>query len=105
MHTEYAHMGMHNVPLFEWHEPKRQSNLMQHGIDFEDAKEIWQGEVLEVPSEQDEHGNNGNRLRRTGRRIIAVVFTWRDGVRRLISARRARTYERRRYQNLFRQGQ
>ena len=99
-------MGMHNVPLFEWHEPKRQSNLIQHGIDFEDAKEIWQGEVLEVPSEQDEHGEQRHIAYGVLEgRIIAVVFTWRDGVRRLISARRARTYERRRYQNLFGQGQ
>ena len=79
---------------------------MQHGIDFEDAKEIWQGEVLEVPSEQDEHGEQRHLAYGVLEgRIIAVVFTWRDGVRRLISARRARTYERRRYQNLFGQGQ
>jgi uncharacterized protein len=98
-------MGMENVPLFEWHEPKRQSNLVQHGIDFVEAKEIWQGEVLEVPSEQDEHGEQ--RYIAYGvveGRIIAVVFTWRGTVRRLISARRARTHERRHYQNLFRQG-
>jgi uncharacterized DUF497 family protein len=31
-------MDMESIPLFEWHEPKRQSNLVQHGIDFEDAK-------------------------------------------------------------------
>jgi uncharacterized DUF497 family protein len=28
---------------FEWHEPKRQSNLVQHGIDFLDAKEDLAG--------------------------------------------------------------
>jgi len=98
-------MDMESTPLFEWHEPKRQSNLVQHGIDFADAKEIWQGEVLEVPSEQDEHGEQ--RYMAYGvleGRIIAVVFTWRGTVRRLISARRARTYERRHYQNLFGQG-
>ncbi len=96
---------MENIPLFEWHEPKRQSNLLQHGIDFEDAKEIWQGEVLEVPSEQDEHGEQRHIAYGVLEgRIIAVVFTWRGTVRRLISARRARTYERRHYQNLFGQG-
>jgi uncharacterized protein len=98
-------MDMESIPLFEWHELKRQSNLGQHGIDFEDAKDIWQGEVLEVSSEQDEHGEQ--RYMAYGvleGRIIAVVFTWRGTVRRLISARRARTYERRHYQNLFGQG-
>ena len=96
---------MENVPSFAWHEPKRQSNLVQHGIDFEDAKEIWQGEVFEIPSEQDEHGEQRHIAYGVLEgRIIAVVFTWRGAVRRLISARRARTYERRRYQNFFGQG-
>jgi len=35
---------------FEWYEPKRQSNLARHKIDFQDAKEIWYGNVLAVPS-------------------------------------------------------
>ena len=42
--------------LFEWFEQKRLENLDKHGIDFLDAKEIWQGEVLEVPSAQQERG-------------------------------------------------
>jgi uncharacterized protein len=98
---------MHNMSMdFEWHEPKRQSNLVQHGIDFEDAKEIWQGEVLEVPSDQDEHGEQRHIAYGVLEgRIIAVVFTWRGTVRRLISARRARTYEQRHYQRLFGQGE
>jgi uncharacterized protein len=86
-------MDMESIPLFEWHEPKRQSNLVQHGIDFEDAKVIWQGEVLEVPSEQDEHGEQ--RYMAYGvleGRIIAVVFTWRGTVRRLIRSRRKITF-------------
>jgi uncharacterized DUF497 family protein len=81
--------------LFEWYEEKRLENLRKHGIDFLDAKEVWRGEVLEVPSEQQEHGEQ----RRIAYgvlegRIIAVVFTWRGEARRLISARRARRHER-----------
>ena len=30
---------------FEWNEEKREINLRRHGIDFEHAKEIWQGET------------------------------------------------------------
>jgi len=90
---------------FEWHEQKRQINLARHKIDFLDAKEIWQDDVLEVPSKQGEHGEQ--RYLAYGvleGRIVAVVFTWRNGARRLISARRARTNERRHYQSLFGQG-
>jgi len=88
--------------LFEWYEQKRLENLGKHGIDFFDAKEIWQGEVLEVPSEQQEHGEQ--RYIAYGLlegRVIAVVFTWRGDSRRLISARRARRHERQDYQDVF----
>jgi uncharacterized protein len=97
---------MHSMVMkFTWHEAKRRSNLLQHGIDFEDAKEIWQGQVLEIPSKQEEHGEQ--RIIAYGvleGRIIAVVFTWREDAQRLISARRARTHERQHYQNIFGQG-
>jgi uncharacterized DUF497 family protein len=77
-------------------------NLSKHGIDFVDAKEIWQGEVLEVPSEQQEHAEQRHiAYGLLEGRIIAVVFTWRGEARRLISARRARSHERRNYQDAF----
>lgn len=38
---------------FEWNEAKRRANLAKHQIDFIDAKEIWQGDVLEIGSSQD----------------------------------------------------
>jgi uncharacterized protein len=88
--------------LFEWYEQKRLENLSKHGIDFLDAKEIWQGGVLEVPSEQQEHGEQRHVVYGVLEgRIIAVVFTWRGNARRLISARRARRDERQDYQDIF----
>jgi uncharacterized DUF497 family protein len=79
---------------FEWDEAKRLANIAKHDIDFEQAKEIWQGRFVEIPSPQ-EHGEE--RLLAYGEIDgveIAVVFTWRDDRRRLISARKARDYER-----------
>jgi uncharacterized DUF497 family protein len=88
--------------LFEWYEQKRLENLSKHGIDFLDAKEIWQGEVLEVPSAQQAHGEQRHIAYGVlDGRIIAVVFTWRGDARRLISARRARRHERQDYQDIF----
>ena len=84
---------------FEWDENKRQRNIRNHGIDFERAKEIWQGSVLEVPSSQTRHGEE--RFLATGLsagRLITVVFTWRGTNRRLISARVARQHEGENYQ-------
>jgi uncharacterized DUF497 family protein len=80
---------------FEWDEAKRMANIAKHDIDFEQAKEIWQGQFVEIPSPQQEHGEE--RLLAFGEIdgvVIAVVFTWRGDRRRLISARKARDYER-----------
>jgi uncharacterized DUF497 family protein len=94
---------MHNMVMrFEWDESKRLANLEKHGIDFIRAKEIWLGDVLEVPSAQDDYGEK--RYLAYGRlesRIIAVVYAWRGGARRIISARRARDYERDAYEDAF----
>ena len=91
-------MGMR----FEWDESKCLANLQKHGIDFIRAKEIWWGDVLEVPSPQEDHGEK--RYLAYGRlegRVVAVVYTWRGEARRIISARRARDYEREAYQDAF----
>src|SRR5712691_4620283 len=93
------------VMEFEWHEPKRQSNLARHKIDFQDAKEIWHGNVLEVPSAQTQHGAQRSIAYGVGAgRSSRGVFTWRDSVRRWTSARRARTQGRKIYRDRFGEG-
>ena len=87
---------------FEWDEQKRLTNIEKHGIDFVDAKDIWGGEVLEIPSPRSDHRER--RFIACGLMegtVIAVVYTWRGGNRRLISARRARRYEQATYENAF----
>ena len=98
---------MYYTMMFEWDETKNLRNIENHGIDFVRAKEIWGGEVLEIPSTQSEHGEE--RVLSIGvigpeEWIITVVFVWRGDKRRLISARRARNYERKIYQETFRRG-
>ena len=89
--------------IFEWDERKRHINLAKHGIDFIEAKDIWANDVLEAPSPRYAE----ERFIAYGildGRIIAVVFT-RQGQRlRLISARRARDYEREAYKDAFGRG-
>ncbi len=85
---------------FDWDEEKRLGNIDKHGIDFLDAKEIWQGEVVEIPSPQAQHGEERYiALGLLQGRVIAVVFTWRRRIRRIISARKARTNEEAIYQS------
>jgi uncharacterized protein len=85
------------VRHFEWDSSKREVNLRKHGIDFEDAVEIFDGPILANRSDREEVrwiavGSLENRL-------IAVVFTRRAEIIRIISARRARKNEERAYRN------
>lgn len=83
---------------FEWDEEKRLSNVRKHGIDFLDAKEIWQGQVLETASPQAHHSEERRiAIGQTEGRLLTVVFTWRENKRRIISARIARKDERENY--------
>ena len=80
---------------FEWDPDKSDANLKKHHIDFEGAKTIWEGRVLELESLQRQHAED--RFLAIGLykgREITVVYTRRENRTRLISARRARNNER-----------
>jgi uncharacterized DUF497 family protein len=83
---------------FEWDEIKSDANLIKHGISFDDANDIFYGPIILYTSDR----NNEKRWVAIGaleNRLIAVIFTRRSGVIRIISARRARKYEERDYRN------
>lgn len=83
---------------FEWNESKNEANLLKHGISFEDASDIFYEPVILYPSDR----NNEERWVAIGASeaiLIAVIFTRRANVIRIISARRARKYEERAYRN------
>ena len=85
---------------FEWDDEKAESNWRKHGIDFEEAKDIFKDPVL--AQAQFEGGEdrwcvigaaNGHAL--------IVVFAERDEFCRIISARRADRKSRARYYEVF----
>lgn len=83
---------------FEWDEAKRLSNLDKHGIDFLDVEEVFDGDIVTV--EDDRYGYGEQRFVTLGflqGRIVAVTYTDRGDVVRLISIRRATKYEQRTY--------
>lgn len=83
---------------FEWDENKRQSNLSKHGIDFIDAAKIFNRPVLErVDNRYDYEETRIVALGEVNGVVLYVVYTWRDEVRRIISARRATKRERNKY--------
>src|ERR1700724_964415 len=83
---------------FEWDERKSELNRTKHGIDFEDAIEVFYGSIVLRRSDR----NNEERWIAIGsseNKFITVVFTRRVNVIRIISARRARKNEEREYRN------
>ncbi|MEI8395781.1 MAG: BrnT family toxin [Rhodospirillaceae bacterium] len=89
---------------FDWHERKCESNLLKHGIDFEDAIRLWEGLVIEKYSV---HAGGEPRTKAIGMvdgQVLTIIYTWRGAVRRLISARRADKNERRTYHTTVTEG-
>ena len=85
---------------FEWNEAKAESNLTKHGIAFEGAIRVFLDPGrLEAESDTVDYGEA--RIVTIGMVegvVLSVVYTWRGGRRRLISARKANRQERRRYE-------
>jgi uncharacterized DUF497 family protein len=80
---------------FEWEEAKSAANEAKHGLSFALAVRLFRGPVLERKDARRDYGED--RFQALGAiegRIVVVVFTWRDGRRRLISARKANEKER-----------
>jgi uncharacterized protein len=84
---------------YTWDNDKNRRNIEQHGIAFEDAKQIFDGLTLEREDDRFDYGEiriyaiglvNGLE--------ITVIYTDRDNdERRIISAWRAEPHERRAY--------
>lgn len=84
---------------FEWDDGKNAINLEKHGIRFEEAAQIFRGPTLTTIDDRKDYGE----VREISigqicdQLYLAAVHTDRKGTIRLISARRAKLSERRRY--------
>ena len=85
---------------FDWDETKRLSNIEKHGIDFPRAARALSQPHLESRSDQ-----NGEcrilAICPDTDDLIAIVYTMRGEVCRIISARATRKNERRTYRQIF----
>lgn len=85
----------------EWDEQKNSENIQRHGIDFADVPEIFNYYMLiDFDDREDYQEDRWVGIGMLRNSIVVVVFTERQGdTIRLISARKANKYERKRYQN------
>ena len=84
------------VRAVEWDEAKAASNHRKHGIDFDEATEVFYSESLVRRSDRNKE-ERWLAIGETESRVVTVVFTWRGHTLRIISARRARKNEKRAY--------
>ena len=84
---------------FEYDPHKSDSNLEKHGIDFEEAQDLWDDEAfLEIPAKNLDEP----RFLIVGRikgKYWSAVITYRDDNIRIISVRRSRDEEIELYEN------
>ena len=87
-----------NQQQFEWDPIKNQINITKHGIHFSTAAKIFDGPILKEEDTRQDYGET--RIIALGRsegRILYVVYTRRNSVIRIISARKANKDERAEY--------
>ena len=83
---------------FEWYPPKAESNLEKHKVSFQETSTIFgDKKLLELPDR--EHSEEEIRFIGIGRsdrdRLLFVNFTVRSDKVRIISTRKAQSWERR----------
>jgi uncharacterized protein len=87
---------------FEWDQDKADSNLLKHGISFDEAVSAF-GDELALTFFDSDHSEFEERSRTYGKsnktRLLVVVHTERRDGTRIISARKATRYEQGIYNN------
>jgi uncharacterized DUF497 family protein len=81
------------VPLFEYDPDKSQANKAKHGIDFEEAQELWNDEKAIENKTAYQNEERFYRIARIGSKCWVAFFTYREGKVRIISVRRPRKKE------------
>ena len=87
---------------FEWDDAKAQANLAKHGVSFETAAQIFRRDRLSIRVEWVENEYRETDIGIADNLVILVVaHTDRNGVVRIISARRATRNERKLFDDYY----
>lgn len=84
--------------MFEWDEAKRRSTLEERGLDFVEARPLFDGRaIVQAPARTATEARALTTGQLDDGKLYTVVWTWRGEARRIISFRRARDDEARRH--------
>jgi len=87
--------------IFEYDENKNLINKSKHGIDFEQAKELWNDPFsFELPSSQSEDEDRFLVLGQINSKNYTAIITYRETNIRIISVRRSRQKEIKLYESI-----
>lgn len=88
--------------VFQWDQEKAATNLVKHGVSFDEAKTVFD-DPLYIDFYDPDHSNDEYRYIMIGmslqNRLLLVAYTERGDVIRLISAREATRTERKAYEH------
>ena len=89
---------------FGWDENKNELNIEKHGLDFEDASEVFDSPMLTALDTRQDYGEDRwIGLGLIEYRIVVVVYTYRDAdTVRIISMRKALQHEKYQYEEFLR---
>jgi hypothetical protein len=82
---------------FEWDENKNISNQQKHGVSFEEASQIWNDPFLLIVPARNKGETRKLAIRETYSIVISIIHTKRGDKIRIISARKASDFERKKY--------
>jgi uncharacterized DUF497 family protein len=93
------YMDMRTPSQFEWAAAKAEANFLKHGVPFEAAVDVFLDvdRLEEADTRRSYSEERYNTIAIVSGVCLSVTFTMRDGIGRIISARRASRKERNRY--------
>jgi len=87
---------------FEWDEAKNRQNLRKHGLDFNNAWEIFEGPLrINLDSRTDYGEDRWTGIGLLGNRIVVVTYIQLEETVRIISLRKAAKHERKKFEKEF----
>lgn len=75
---------------YKWHEPKRQGNLIKHGLDFAEAEKVFSGPTFTFEDDREDYGEQRwVSIGLLGESVVVIVHTETKEEIRVISMRKA----------------
>jgi uncharacterized DUF497 family protein len=87
--------------IFEYNKIKSDSNKQKHGIDFEEAKKLWNDNfAFEIKSKNSIDEDRFLVIGKIKNKVYTAIITYREDKIRIISVRRSRKKEEELYESI-----